>query len=117
MPATPPHADHRVEPVERHPRQLRIDDQAAARRARGENGIVAAELASRGFTGGDDGLDGQWGFFQVFGGGADLDRLIPVLGKPYTIVNPGVVVQAVPVRLAQPSDDGRDAQGRDRITI
>src|SRR5262245_15652705 len=46
-----------------------------------ENGIVAAELATRGFTGGDDGLDGQWGFFQVFGAGVDLDRLIPVLGK------------------------------------
>jgi 2-methylcitrate dehydratase PrpD len=54
-----------------------------------ENGIVAAELAARGFTGGDDGLDGQWGFFQVFGGGIDLDRLIPVLGKPHAIVNPG----------------------------
>ena len=39
-----------------------------------ENGIFAAELAAHGFTGGDDGLDGQWGFFQVFGGGADLDR-------------------------------------------
>src|SRR5581483_2196999 len=35
----------------------------AARAA--ENGVVAAELASRGFTGGDEGLDGQWGFFQV----------------------------------------------------
>ena len=54
-----------------------------------ENGVVAAELASRGFTGGDDGLDGQWGFFQVFGGGVDLDRIVPVLGKPYTMVNPG----------------------------
>src|SRR3989442_1719381 len=54
-----------------------------------ENGVVAAELASRGFTGGDDGLDGQWGFFPVFGGGVDLDRLIPVLGKPKTYFNPG----------------------------
>src|SRR5207247_11354997 len=36
-----------------------------------ENGVTAAELASRGFTAGDDPLDGEWGFFQVLGGGAD----------------------------------------------
>ena len=71
-----------------------------------ENGVVAAELASRGFTGGDDGLDGQWGFFQVLGGGADLDRLIPVLGKPYTIVNPGVSFKPYPCgSLSHPSMD------------
>ncbi len=71
-----------------------------------ENGVVAAELASRGFTGGDDGLDGQWGFFQVFGGGADLDRLIPVLGKPYTIVNPGSSFKPYPCgSLSHPTMD------------
>jgi len=61
-----------------------------------QNGIVAAELASRGFTGGDDGLDGRWGFFEVFGTGVDLDRLIPVLGKPYTIVSPGTSFKPYP---------------------
>jgi 2-methylcitrate dehydratase PrpD len=66
----------------------------AARAA--QNGIVAAELAARGFTGGDNGLDGEWGYFQVFGGGADLDRLIPVLGKPYAIVSPGVSIKPYP---------------------
>lgn len=71
-----------------------------------ENGVVAAELASRGFTGGDDGLDGQWGFFQVCGNGADLDRLIGVLGKPYTIVSPGVSVKPYPCgSLSHPSMD------------
>ena len=71
-----------------------------------ENGVVAAELASRGFTGGDDGLDGQWGFFQVFGGGVDLDRLIPVLGKPYTIVNPGSSFKPYPCgSLSHPTMD------------
>ena len=71
-----------------------------------ENGIVAAELASRGFTGGDDGLDGQWGFFQVFGGGVDLDRLIPVLGKPYTMVNPGSSFKPYPCgSLSHPTMD------------
>src|SRR5262249_23138881 len=76
----------------------------AARAA--ENGIFAAELAAKGFTGGDDGLDGQWGFFQVFGGGADLDRLVPALGKPYSIINPGVSVKPYPCgSLSHPSLD------------
>jgi 2-methylcitrate dehydratase PrpD len=72
----------------------------------GENGVFAAGIASHGFTGGDDGMDGQWGFFQVFGGGADLDRLIPVMGKPYTIVDPGVSVKPYPCGvLSHPSID------------
>lgn len=66
----------------------------AARAA--ENGIVAAELASRGFTAGDDPLDGQWGFFQVFGGGADVDRIVPALGRPFSIVQPGVSIKPYP---------------------
>jgi 2-methylcitrate dehydratase PrpD len=71
-----------------------------------QNGVFAAELASRGFTGGDDGLDGQWGFFQVFGGGADLGRLLPVLGRPYSIVKPGVSVKPYPCgSLSHPSLD------------
>jgi 2-methylcitrate dehydratase PrpD len=76
----------------------------AARAA--EDGIVAAELASRGFTGGDEGLDGRWGFFQVFGSGVDLDRLVPVLGQPYTIVKPGVSFKPYPCgSLSHPSLD------------
>jgi len=71
-----------------------------------ENGVFAAEIAGRGFTGGDDGLDGQWGFFQVFGGGVDLDRLIPVIGKTYTIIDPGVSVKPYPSGvLSHPSMD------------
>ena len=71
-----------------------------------QNGIMAAELAAGGFTGGDDGLDGQWGFFQVFGGGADLDRIIPVLGKPYAILDPGVSIKPYPCgSLSHPSMD------------
>ncbi len=76
----------------------------AARAA--ENGVVAAELASRGFTGGDEGIDGKWGFFQVFGGGVDLDRLVPALGRPYSIVSPGVSVKPYPCgSLSHPSMD------------
>jgi len=61
-----------------------------------ENGVVAAELASRGFTAGDDALDGEWGFFQVFGGGADLPRIAGTLGRPFSIVDPGVSFKPYP---------------------
>lgn len=71
-----------------------------------ENGIFAAEMAAKGFTGGADGLDGQWGFFQVMGGGAEPDRLIGKLGQPYTIVEPGVSVKPYPSGvLSHPSMD------------
>ena len=36
-----------------------------------QNGVLAAELAARGFTGGRDGLDGPWGFLRVFGFGSE----------------------------------------------
>jgi 2-methylcitrate dehydratase PrpD len=71
-----------------------------------ENGVFTADLARRGFTGGDEGLDGEWGFFQVLGGGADLDRLIGVLGKPWSILQPGVSVKPYPCgSLSHPSLD------------
>jgi len=71
-----------------------------------ENGIFAAELAAKGFTGGGDGLDGQWGFFQVLGGGADIDRIVGVMGRPYSIVTPGISVKPYPSGvLSHPSMD------------
>lgn len=62
------------------------------------NGVVAAELAQRGFTGGGDALDPPWGFLQVFshGQGFDRDRIAGVLGAPYTIVKPGVSIKPYP---------------------
>src|SRR5439155_1506135 len=42
-----------------------------------ENGVTAAEPASRGFTAGDDALDGEWGFCQVHGGCADVPTMMP----------------------------------------
>jgi 2-methylcitrate dehydratase PrpD len=63
-----------------------------------ENGIVAAELAARGFTGGKDALDPPWGFFQTFshGDGYDRQRIVGVLGNPHTIVRPGVSIKPYP---------------------
>jgi 2-methylcitrate dehydratase PrpD len=71
-----------------------------------ENGIVAAMLAADGFTAGEDGLDGKWGYFQVMGGGAEPHRLIGVLGQPHAIVSPGVSVKPYPCgSLSHPSMD------------
>jgi 2-methylcitrate dehydratase PrpD len=71
-----------------------------------ENGIFAAMLAADGFTAGEDGLDGKWGYFQVLGGGAELHRVIGVLGQPHAIVSPGVSVKPYPCgSLSHPSMD------------
>jgi len=71
-----------------------------------ESGVFAADMAGHGFTGGAEGLDGEWGFFQVLGGGADINRLLPVMGKPYTIVDPGVSIKPYPCGvLSHPSMD------------
>ena len=63
-----------------------------------QNGIVAAELAARGFTGGVGALDPPWGFFAAFshGGGFDGDRIVGKLGNPHTIVSPGVAIKPYP---------------------
>ena len=63
-----------------------------------QNGVTAAELAARGFTGGKDALDPPWGFFQTFshGEGYDPQRILGVLGNPHTIVWPGVSIKPYP---------------------
>jgi 2-methylcitrate dehydratase PrpD len=71
-----------------------------------ENGVVAAELASLGFTADGAALDGVWGFFQVTGGGFDAEKIIGCLGAPYSIVDPGVSVKPYPCgSLSHPSAD------------
>lgn len=71
-----------------------------------ENGVVAARLASLGFQSDPDILDGQWGFFQVTGGGHDDEFIRGVLGKPWSVVEPGVSIKPYPCgSLAHPSMD------------
>ncbi len=71
-----------------------------------ENGVLAATLAAGGFTAAADALDGEWGFFQVLGGGADPERILGTLGQPFSIVDPGVSVKPYPCgSLGQPSMD------------
>lgn len=73
-----------------------------------QNGVVAAELAAKGFTGAEDGLDGPWGFFQIFsfGDGFDAAEIVGKLGKPHSILTPGVSIKPYPCGvLGHPSMD------------
>lgn len=73
-----------------------------------QNGVMAAELAARGFTGGREALDGPWGFFRVFSSGAGFDasQLVTGLGNPPSIVTPGVSLKPYPCgSLGHPSMD------------
>ena len=74
--------------------------------AAAENGVVAAKLARLGYRTDPNALDGQWGFFQVAGGGADAELLQGKLGNPYSLVEPGVSIKPYPCgSLAHPSMD------------
>lgn len=71
-----------------------------------QNGVAAAELAAGGFEAGDAPLDGSWGFFQVFGGGFEEEKIVGALGDPHSIVDPGVSVKPYPCgSLSHPSLD------------
>ena len=71
-----------------------------------ENGVVAARLAKLGFQSDPNILDGQWGYFQVTGGGYDEEYIRGQLGRPWTVVEPGVSIKPYPCgSLAHPSMD------------
>lgn len=70
------------------------------------NGVSAALWAADGFEACPDGLDGPWGFFQVLGGGFDGGKIVGCLGKPHTIIDPGVSIKPYPCGvLTHPSMD------------
>jgi 2-methylcitrate dehydratase PrpD len=70
------------------------------------NGVSAALWAADGFGACPEGLDGQWGFFQVMGGGFDREKIIGCFGKPHTIIDPGVSIKPYPCGvLTHPSMD------------
>jgi 2-methylcitrate dehydratase PrpD len=70
------------------------------------NGVSAALWAADGFEACPDGLDGQWGFFQVTGGGFDQEKIVGCFGTPSTIVDPGVSIKPYPCGvLTHPSMD------------
>ncbi|HEY8486058.1 MAG TPA: MmgE/PrpD family protein [Limnochordales bacterium] len=71
-----------------------------------ENGVVAAQLARRGFTATPDVLDSEWGFFAIMGGGFDREYLEQRLGNPFQLQHPGVAIKPYPCgSLAHPTMD------------
>ena len=71
-----------------------------------ENGVIAANLASRGFTADQNALDGPWGYFAVQGGGVSEDKITQGFGKTWSIVDPGVSIKPYPCGvLTHPSMD------------
>lgn len=71
-----------------------------------ENGLIAASLASRGFTADPNALDGPWGFFAVQGGGISHRKVEQGFGKTWSIVEPGVSIKPYPCGvLTHPSID------------
>lgn len=63
-----------------------------------ENGILAAILAEKGWTGDQNILDSPLGFFHVFcgEGGYEGERVVGRLGKPFDIGQPGIILKKYP---------------------
>lgn len=61
-----------------------------------ENGLLAAHLASMGWTAATNILEAPLGFFQAEGGGYDPHAILDRLGKPWTFASPGVSIKPFP---------------------
>ncbi len=61
-----------------------------------ENGVVAADLASIGWTASPEILEAKEGWFSAAGGGFDPQSIMNRLGKPWTFANPGVSIKPFP---------------------
>jgi 2-methylcitrate dehydratase PrpD len=61
-----------------------------------ESGVVAADLASIGWTGAEQILEAPRGFFHAYGGTFDPAAIVNRLGKPWTFQNPGVSIKPFP---------------------
>ncbi len=61
-----------------------------------ENGVLAADLASLGWTAASDILEAPTGFFQAAGGGFDPGAIVNRLGKPWVFASPGVLIKRFP---------------------
>lgn len=63
-----------------------------------ENGIITTSLASMGFTSSKEILEGKWGFFNALAHGAPviLEKVVRDLGKPFSIIEPGIDFKRYP---------------------
>ena len=61
-----------------------------------ESGVAATDFAALGWTGAEDILEAQRGFFHAYGGGYDPGSIMNKLGNPWTFQNPGVSIKPFP---------------------
>src|SRR3989442_4670601 len=61
-----------------------------------ESGVVATDFATIGWTGAEQILEAQRGFFHAYGGGYDPNAILNKLGKPWTFASPGVSIKPFP---------------------
>src|SRR5215471_15229486 len=61
-----------------------------------ESGVVAADFAALGWTGAEQILEAERGFFHAYGGTYDPSAIVDHLGKPWTFQNPGVSIKPFP---------------------
>ena len=61
-----------------------------------ENGVTAARLARLGFTSDPNILENPWGYFKILGDGFEMEKIAGKLGRPYTLVDPGVSIKPYP---------------------
>lgn len=61
------------------------------------NAVVAVDLALAGITAATDALEAEAGFFSTYGTEqSDLGRLLPALGNPYALIDPGLALKKYP---------------------
>ena len=61
-----------------------------------QNGVVAADLARRGFTAAPNILEGPRGFYRAMAGGFEPARLGSRLGRPFFFESPGISIKPYP---------------------
>lgn len=61
-----------------------------------ESGVISAHLAAHGFKAHPSALEGPKGFFHAFAGGFDPATISGKLGRPYSIIYPGVSIKPYP---------------------
>ena len=62
------------------------------------NGIIAAILAKKGFTGDQDIIEGRYGLMNALAGADnyDIEALVRNLGNPYSVIDPGINLKPYP---------------------
>jgi 2-methylcitrate dehydratase PrpD len=61
-----------------------------------EVGVVAADLVALGWTAAEDIFEAKRGFFSAFGGGWSPGAIVGKLGRPWSLLSPGVSIKPYP---------------------